>query len=100
MIFYLFRFCHERNVLGITLACSSEPMYLALVPNAVTPSCSLNSHKLNGVGLNGLPSKTRIAEPADNAPTSHGHIIHAQVVNWKKTSFCVKSQCNTCSFLS
>jgi hypothetical protein len=39
-------------------------------------------------------------EPADNAPTSHGHIIHAQVVNWKKTSFCLKSQCNTCSFLS
>jgi len=74
-------------------------MYLALVPNAVTPSCSLNSQRLRGVGLNGLPSNTRIVVPAESAPTSHGHIIHAQVVNWKKTSLGVKSQWRTCSFL-
>jgi len=75
----------------MTFACSREPMYLALVPNAVTLSCSLNSQRLSGVGLNGLPSKVRIVAPADRPPTSHGHIIHAQVVNWKNTSFWVKS---------
>jgi len=63
------------------LACSKDPRYLALVPNAVTPSCSHNPQSDNGVGLNGLPSNTRIVVPADKAPTSQGHIIQAQVVN-------------------